>query len=232
HDATEERRVGDIEDREVPPGRREDTDEVDDVPVERLRGSEDPIEQVAGRAAHDEAEGDPPRHRPEPPHQHEDHNDHSHGDDAEDGRKARTHAEGRAAVAGEIEVDRPTEDPHRRAVAQVRQGEVLREHVKGERDGHGDTEGDQSHTAGLGLLDPLLAALRCSLAVAGRATLAGSTLDPLLAALRCSLAVAGRATLAGSTLDPLLAALRCSLAVAGRATLAGSTLDPLLAALR
>ena len=124
HAADVDRHVGDVEDREPL-----EVDEVDHRAVQRAVAAEEAVDEVAERAAGDQAGGDARdatgQHatRPCQPHDH-----HEHGDDADERADALRLRERHAAVAREVPLQRP-DDVTRRAARELRQRPPLGELV-------------------------------------------------------------------------------------------------------
>ena len=113
-------RVGDVEHR--PPA---DGQEIHDMALQRSRRAEEPVDQVAHRAAEDHAEADGPPRRDQPPAHPDDADHHTGGDQREDPGVAGGHRERGAGVAHQCPGDGVADDRHRLARCQ----QLHREHL-------------------------------------------------------------------------------------------------------
>ena len=119
------RRIGHVEHR--PPADRQ---EVDDMPPQRSRRAEEPVDQVAHRAAEDHAEADRPPRRHQPPAHPDDADHHAGGDQREHPRVAGGHRERGAGVAHQRPGDGVADDRHRLAGCQQLHRENLGDDVE------------------------------------------------------------------------------------------------------
>lgn len=119
------RRVGEVEDREVL-----NRDEVDDVPPEDPRRPEDPVSQVTKRTPQQQAQGESPREAVELARDaHDDHDDRER-DRREHSSERLAHIERRTRVAYHLESEHAADNADGLAVLQPRDGQELAAQVQ------------------------------------------------------------------------------------------------------
>src|SRR5581483_5295075 len=109
HGPADDAGVGDVEDRPDVTVVAGQADPVDDMAAADAGGPEDPVGQVADRAAKDAPEGDTPADRPHPPGGAQDEGDDGQRDQRQHDRRAGAQGEGGAGVAGLDQVDTAAE---------------------------------------------------------------------------------------------------------------------------
>src|SRR2546421_1629338 len=129
HHATAQCRVGRVEDREDVPVVAEHADEVDHVADHEPGRAEDPVAEVAQRAAEHQTQRNRPRYRAQARRHPADPADHQQADHRKHEGVPGAQAERRPAVAGQHQVPGAAEQPYRGVPGQPRHCQVLGDQV-------------------------------------------------------------------------------------------------------